>query len=167
MIAGTAPVAWTAEDLDALPLGAVVNSHVVAARKELRGGQELWACIDDGATRTSRELAAYYNPLVVLVSARPRVQPTGRPLLPVAWNEADLERLAVTAVVDSRITARKVRRDGVESWACTDGQVRTGAELLGLVGPLVILARSTPTTDRLARGITGALPRSLDPKDTP
>ena len=54
---GTAPVAWTGEDLDALPVGAVVNSHVTAARKA-PGSDGVWACTD-GVVRTSTELAPW------------------------------------------------------------------------------------------------------------
>lgn len=160
-IDGTGPVAWTGEDLDALPVSAVVNSHILAARRLPGGAEGTWACTD-GEVRTSHQLASTYAPLVVLPSPA-RGNGPGR----VAYTYADLLALAVTAVVDARITARKVRRDGAEAWACSDGEVRTSGELLALDGPVRVLVLHTPTTDRLARGITGALPRSLDPKDTP
>ena len=161
---GTAPVAWTGEDLDALPVGAVVNSHVTAARKA-PGSDGVWACTD-GVVRTSTELASYFNPLVVLATPVRGARDAGEPGR-IAWTESDLLTLPVTAVVDARITSRKARRDGVEVWACSDGEVRTSAELAALDGPVRVLALRTPTTDRLARGITGALPACLDPKDTP
>lgn len=161
MSAGTGPVAWTGADLDALATSTVVNSKIVAARRLPGAGD--WACTD-GDARTSRELASIYNPLVVLSVPGER---DGDEPDRIAWTESDLLALQVTAVVDARITARKVRRDGVESWACSDGEVRTSAQLVALDGPVRVLALRTPTPDRLARGITGALPAALDPKDTP
>lgn len=85
---------------------------------------------------------------------------------PVAWTGEDLFALPESAVVNSSIlAARRLPGDGEGTWACTDGEVRTSRQLASVYAPLVVL--HAPTTDRLARGITGALPRSLDPKDTP